>query len=107
MAQQVTVLLVDDLDGGEADETVRFSLDGSSYEIDLSEKNAARLRSTLLPFMESGRRSKTGKPRAVVRGVGSRERSRDIREWANSRGIKVNDRGRIPANVVEQYEAAH
>ncbi|MES9542419.1 Lsr2 family protein [Spirillospora sp. NPDC049024] len=109
MAQKVEVLLVDDIDGGEADETVSFSLDGTSYEIDLSKKNAAKLRSGLEPFVAGARKAR----KAPVRGgrgtrtAGSRERSAEIREWAKNSGIKVNERGRIPANVIEQYEAAH
>ncbi|WP_395110228.1 Lsr2 family protein [Actinomadura sp. SCN-SB] len=106
MAQQVQVLLVDDLDGGEAQETVSFSLDGRAYEIDLSEKNATQLRKTLEPFQSSARRIR-GTARRTTRGTSNRERSAEIREWARDRGIPVNDRGRIPAHVVEQFEAAH
>ena len=109
MAQKVEVLLVDDIDGGEADETVSFSLDGTTYEIDLSKKNAAKLRNGLEPFVASARKARktTGRTGRGSRTAGSRERSAEIREWAKSRGIKVNERGRIPANVIEQYEAAH
>jgi hypothetical protein len=106
MAQKVQVLLVDDLDGGEADETVSFSLDGATYEIDLSGSNAKRLRDSLQPFVEHARKAGAGRRRRT-RGASSRERSADIRAWAKARGIKVNERGRIPATVVEQYEAAH
>jgi len=109
MAQKVEVLLVDDIDGGEADETVTFSLDGTSYEIDLSKENAAKLREGLEPFVAHARRARkpAGRGGRATRTAGSRERSAEIREWAKSRGIKVNERGRIPANVIEQYEAAH
>ncbi|MEO5874113.1 MAG: Lsr2 family protein [Streptosporangiaceae bacterium] len=112
MARKIEVLLVDDLDGGTADETVTFSLDGAHYEIDLSSANAKKLRSALQPFVDKGaRQSGTAKRgRAAgrpVRGTSSRERSADIRAWAKGQGIKVNERGRIPASVVEQYEAAH
>ncbi|MBO2451521.1 Lsr2 family protein [Actinomadura barringtoniae] len=106
MAQKVQVLLVDDLDGGEADETVAFSLDGASYEIDLSSANAKKLRDSLQPFVEKSRKAGTVRRRRP-RGASSRERSADIRAWAKQRGIKVNERGRIPQQVVEQYEAAH
>lgn len=106
MAQKVQVLLLDDLDGGEADETVAFSLDGRSYEIDLSNANAKALRDALQPFVEQAR--KAGAPaRRRQRNTSSRERSSEIRAWAKENGIEVNDRGRIPANVVEKYEAAH
>ncbi|MFG1858459.1 Lsr2 family protein [Actinomadura geliboluensis] len=111
MAQKVQVLLVDDVDGGEADETVSFSIDGTSYEIDLNTKNAAKLRQGLEPFVASARKApkSTGTARGGrgSRAKGSRERSAEIREWAKSNGIKVNERGRIPASVIEQYEAAH
>lgn len=104
MAQKVQVLLVDDLDGGEADETVSFALDGATYEIDLSSANAKKLRDSLQPFVDHARKAGVGKRRRP-RGASSRERSADIRAWAKARGIKVNERGRIPASVVERYEA--
>ncbi|MFA1543551.1 MULTISPECIES: histone-like nucleoid-structuring protein Lsr2 [Actinomadura] len=108
MAQKVIVQMTDDLDGAEASETVSFAIDGKAYEIDLSEKNADKLRSALHPYMDGGRRIKAVRGgKATTRGTSSRERSAEIREWAKSTGVKVNDRGRIPANVIEQYEAAH
>ncbi|WP_030163731.1 histone-like nucleoid-structuring protein Lsr2 [Spirillospora albida] len=107
MAQKVQVLLVDDLDGGEADETVAFSIDGASYEIDLSGANAKKLRDSLQPFVEKSRKAGTGVRRRRQRGASSRERSAEIRAWAKNNGIKVNERGRIPATVIEQFEAAH
>ncbi|SEF64066.1 Lsr2 protein [Thermomonospora echinospora] len=108
MAQKVQVLLVDDLDGGTADETVKFGLDGAEYEIDLSGDNAKRLREALDPFVDHARKASRGQGRSrKARPTGSRERSADIRAWAKARGIQVNERGRIPASVVEQYEAAH
>ncbi|MFC6879001.1 MULTISPECIES: histone-like nucleoid-structuring protein Lsr2 [Actinomadura] len=109
MAQKVEVLLVDDIDGGEADETVSFSLDGTTYEIDLSKKNAAKLREGLEPFVSSARKARKtpGKAGRGARTTNSRERSAEIREWAKNHGIKVNERGRIPAHVIEKYDAAH
>ncbi|WP_433464995.1 histone-like nucleoid-structuring protein Lsr2 [Spirillospora sp. CA-128828] len=108
MAQKVIVQMTDDLDGDEANETVSFAIDGRAYEIDLSEKNADKLRTALHPFMDKGRRLKAVRGgKAAARSANSRERSAEIREWAKSAGIKVNERGRIPANVIEQYEAAH
>ncbi|MFD0692288.1 histone-like nucleoid-structuring protein Lsr2 [Actinomadura fibrosa] len=109
MAQKVEVLLVDDIDGGEADETISFSLDGTTYEIDLSKKNATKLRKGLEPFVASARRARkaTGRAGRGNRTTSSRERSAEIREWAKSNGIQVNERGRIPANVIEKYEASH
>lgn len=111
MAQRVQVLLVDDMNGGEANETVLFGVDGARYEIDLNGENAERLRQIMGPFLASARRVHvTGRGRGTGRdraARGSRTRSSDIRRWAKTQGIKVSDRGRIPAAVVEQYEAAH
>jgi len=105
MAQKVQVLLLDDLDGGEADETVSFSLDGGTYEIDLSGTNATKLRDSLHPYVEHARKAGTTRRRRS-RGTSSRERSAEIRTWAKSRGKKVNERGRIPQTIVDEFEAA-
>ena len=107
MAQKITVALEDDLDGGPADETVRFGIGGAEYEIDLSKKNARALRGRLAPFMDHARKAGRGPRRRTGRSAASRERSGDIRAWAKTHGITVSDRGRIPASVVEQYEAGH
>ena len=110
MAQQTSVSLVDDLDGSRAAETVAFGLDGSSFEIDLSKKNAAGLRKVLTEFVEHGRRVK---PDAVARRGSRRSAARTgvapsaIREWAIGQGISVSLRGRVPAEVRAQYEAAN
>jgi Lsr2 len=106
MAQKITVALEDDLDGGPADETVRFGIGGADYEIDLSKKNAAAFRRKLAPFIEHARKAGRGPHRRAGRTAASRERSADIRAWARDQGIAVSERGRIPASVVEQYEAA-
>jgi hypothetical protein len=106
MAQRVTVALEDDLDGGPADESVRFGLDGADYEIDLSTKNATAFRKQLASFVEHARRGGRGQPRRGVRSSASRERSGDIRAWAKEQGIAVSERGRIPTSVVEQYQGA-
>ena len=106
MAQKVTVALEDDLDGGPAEETVRFGLGGAEYEIDLSKKNARAFRKQLAPFIEHARKAGRGPRRRPGRTAASRERSGDIRTWAKGQGIAVSDRGRIPASLVEQYEAA-
>ena len=106
MAQRVTVELEDDLDGGQAEETVRFDVDGSEYEIDLSKKNATAFRRKLAPFIDHARKAGRGQRRRPGRTASSRERSGDVRAWAKDQGIAVNARGRIPANVVEQYQAA-
>jgi hypothetical protein len=103
--QRVTVVLEDDLEGGPAAETVRFGFGGADYEIDLSKKNATALRKQLAPFIEHARRAGWGQP-GRTRTAASRQRSSDIRTWAKQHGIAVSERGRIPASVVEQYEAA-
>lgn len=111
MAQKVEVLLIDDLEGGSADETVRFGLDGVAYEIDLSDGNAAKLREALTPYVQRARKSSSSRaPRSRTsrgRGGSSRERSAEIRSWARQQGISVNERGRIPSWIVEKYQAAH
>ena len=102
------VLLVDDLDGSEATETVSFGLDGVSYEIDLSNGNAGRLRDELAQYVEHARKAgSTLSRRRRSRNGAGREQSARIREWAKARGLKVNERGRIPANIVAEYDAAH
>jgi hypothetical protein len=106
MAQKITVALEDDLDGGPADETVRFGLGGTEYEIDLSTKNASAFRRQLAPFIEHARRAGRGQRRRPGRTAPSRERSADIRAWAKDQGITVSDRGRIPATVAEQYDSS-
>lgn len=110
MAQKVTIVLVDDVDGSEAAETVTFALDGKSYEIDLNEKNAAKLRDALAPWLGHARRL-TGGPgrarRASSGAGGSKSNLKDVRDWARENGHEVSERGRIPASVQEAYDAAH
>ncbi len=104
MATKITVALEDDLDGGPADETVRFGVGGTEYEIDLNKKNARAFRKQPAPLAEHARRA--GREQRRPRTSSSRQRSGDIRAWANEQGIAVSGRGRIPATVVEQYDAA-
>jgi len=106
MAQKRTVVLEDDLDGGPADETVRFTIDGAAYEIDLNKTHARALRRKLAPFISHARKAGRRPRRRSGRGAASREHSDSIRAWAKAHGIAVSDRGRIPASVAEQYEAA-
>jgi Lsr2 len=106
VAQKITVALEDDLDGGPADETVRFGLGGTEYEIDLSTKNANAFRRQLAPFIEHARRTGREQRRRPGRATSNREHSGNIRAWAKEQGIAVSDRGRIPASVAEQYDAA-
>ncbi len=98
--------LEDDLDGGSADETVRFAIGGTEYEINLSTKNAQAFRRQLTPYIEHARRAGRGQRRRAARTAARRDRSGTIRAWAKDQGISVSGRGRIPASIVEQYEAA-
>ena len=112
MAKQVITLLTDDIDGGEADRTVEFGLDGVNYTIDLSEKNAGKLRKALDPYLSAATRvgrSSTASPvrRAAPASTGraSRDQNQAIREWANKNGFEVSERGRIPSHIVEAYHS--
>jgi hypothetical protein len=106
MATKVTVALEDDLEGGPADETVRFAFDGVEYEIDLNKKNAREFRKQFAPFLDHARKAGRGPRRRAARAGASRDRSGAIRAWAQQQGLAVSARGRIPARIVEQYEAA-
>jgi len=106
MATKVNVALEDDLDGGPADETVRFAFGGAQYEIDLSKKNARAFRKQLAPFLDHARKAGRGPRRRPARTGGSRDHSGAIRAWAQQQGLAVSARGRIPARIVAQYEAA-
>jgi hypothetical protein len=109
MAQRVEVVLIDDIDGGNADETVRFSLDGTSYEIELSAANARRLRDAFAPYVGHGRKAAARSRRRSYGSSGGAAggRSAEIRAWAKERGLEVNERGRIPADLAAKFEAAH
>src|ERR1700690_1332057 len=108
MAQKVQVLLLDDLDGTEATETVTFGLDGISYEIDLSSGNAGGLRKELAQYVDHARKAGNAQARRRRQRNGAgREQSARIREWAKSRGFKVNERGGIPANIGAEDDDAH
>ena len=118
MAQKVQVILVDDLDGGDAVETVSFALDGVSYEIDLNEENAARMRDELAAWVGHARRTGGRSSSRSGAGRGARRSSSKpaaasgtdtavIREWARQNGHAVSERGRIKADVLEAYHAAN
>jgi hypothetical protein len=110
VAQRVQIILEDDYDGGEADETVSFALDGAEYEIDLSTENATELRNALAPWLSHGRkvggrkRTRTARAAAVTESSGS---TSDIRAWALENGMDVSSRGRISSEVRQAYEQAH
>jgi hypothetical protein len=114
MAKRTIHMLIDDIEGGEADETVRFAVDGVQYEIDLSKKNAAKMRNVLARYIEAG--SKVGRVAGggAVRAAAARERgparvdreqNRAIRDWALGKGMDVSDRGRIKQEIVDRYHA--
>jgi len=112
MAQKVNIVLVDDLDGSEASESVSFGLDGTSYEIDLNDQNAARLRDALAEFVGHARKvgsaSRRGGGRRSGGGAATAGPSaKEIRDWARSNGYDVPDRGRVSAEVREAYDAAN
>lgn len=104
--QRLEIQLEDDLTGGPADETVQFAVEGTTYELDLSAQHAADLRRRLAPFIRHARRARRRGGQGVVRTAASRERSRQIRSWAEQQGFQVAAHGRLPADVITQYEQA-
>jgi hypothetical protein len=110
MAQKVQTLLIDDLDGGEAEGTVRFGLDGAEYEIDLSAKNEEALRKALGRYVDVARRAPSGPQRrpgrSGRRASASGLNTTEVREWAKSQGIDVKDRGRVPSELLVKFKAA-
>ncbi|MFK0231206.1 Lsr2 family protein [Streptomyces sp. NPDC090303] len=113
MAQKTIVLLTDDLDGVEADETVTFALDGKTYEIDLSDANATKLRDILSPYVDAGRKTgriaSSGRVRSIASkaAAGSSSDTAAIRAWAKENGFEVNERGRVPADIKAAYAKAN
>jgi hypothetical protein len=107
MAQKIQTLFIDDIDGGEAAGTVRFGLDGTDYEIDLSTAHADELRSALQRYVAHARKA-GGPARRASRGRrdAAAVDTHKVREWAKGQGIEIKERGRVPANIVEKYEAA-
>ena len=115
MAQKVQVLLLDDVDGGTAEETVTFALDGTSYEIDLSSPNAKQLRDNLTTWIGHARRvggsraprSRTGGGATARAASANRPDLTQVRGWARDNGFQVSDRGRVSSQVLQAYEQAH
>ncbi len=106
MAQKTQILYVDDIDGSEAEGTLRFGYSGAEYEIDLNRQHADEFANAIGPYLEAARKVSARRPsRGTARPV--RHNQSDVREWARAQGLKVSDRGRIPAEVMNQYEAAH
>ena len=109
MAQKIQTLLVDDLDGSEAEGTVRFGLDGTEYEIDLNAKHAKELRNALARYVGAGRRAGVSTRRPARSGRKAQPNAlntTEVREWAKAQGIDVKDRGRVPAELVVKFKAA-
>ena len=112
MAQKITTLFIDDIDGGAAEGTVRFALDGTEYEIDLNAKHSEELRSALGKYVTHARKvggvARRGGRAAgrASRGAGSSLNTTEIRNWARENGYNIKDRGRVPADLVAKYQAA-
>jgi hypothetical protein len=106
MAQKVQVSFVDDLDGSEAEGTVRFGLDGAEYEIDLNGEHAAALRQVLARYAEHARKAMGAARRPARAPRRSREDATAVREWAKAQGFQIADRGRVPGEIVAKYRAA-
>jgi hypothetical protein len=109
MAQKVQIRLVDDYDGSDAQETVTFGLDGATFEMELSEKNAQSLRKAIEPYASKARKV-SGRASASTKRSGSNlgtAQTKAIREWAAATGREVSTRGRISSKVLQEYEAAH
>ena len=107
MAREMRLVLTDDFDGTEASETVRFSLDQATYELELSAENAEKLRETFAPYIAKARRvANTGGRGRRSGSSGPKRDTAKIRDWAQNNGYQLGDRGRIPLEIVEAYEAA-
>lgn len=107
MAQKISVILTDDVDGSEATQTRTFALDGVNYEIDLSDKNSEKLSKAFAVYAEKARRvgrASTAKP-ARSKPARSTEETQAIREWAKANGLDVSERGRISKDIEELYAA--
>lgn len=107
--RKIQVILLDDIDGSSAERTVQFAVDGASYEIDLSEANIAKFEKALAPFVEKAtkvgsRSGGRGRGRGTAAG---KSKASEVRSWAKDQGIDVPDRGRVPNDIIEKYEAAH
>lgn len=107
MAQKIQTLFIDDIDGGEADGTVRFGLDGTEYEIDLNTKHSEELHAALANYVAHARKAtglgkRTGRGRRAAQTVDTGK----VREWARENGYDIKERGRVPADILAKYQTA-
>lgn len=107
MAQRTQVLYLDDIDGSEAEGTVRFKFDGTDYEIDLNKEHTDQFTSAIGPFIAAARKISASRRPARGGAGAARHNLADVRAWARGQGVKISDRGRIPADVLAQYQQAH
>jgi hypothetical protein len=108
MAQKIQTLFIDDIDGGEAEGTVRFGLDGTEYEIDLNSKHSEELHAALANYVAHARKA-GGSARRAARGRRAAAQTVDtgkVREWAKDNGYDIKERGRVPAEILDKYQAA-
>jgi hypothetical protein len=105
MARRTIVQLVDDTDGSQAVETLTVGLEGVNYELDLSDKNAQKLREQLAPWLAAARRT-GGRQASKSKATSNNVDLKAVRAWAAANGVEVSSRGRVPASVIEQYQAA-
>ena len=109
MSQKVQTIFIDDLDGSQADGTVRFGLDGTDYEIDVNAEHGQQLRDALARYINAGRRTGRTVRRAARNGRTPQSaglNTTEVREWAKAQGIDVKDRGRVPAELIVKFQAA-
>jgi hypothetical protein len=110
MAQRTVVMMTDDLDGTEAQQTIYFSLDNRDYVIDLNDKNAAAFRAQFEQYIEAGRKhdsAASARPRRAVRGAAAEPDPSAVREWARANGHEVSERGRVSLKIIDAYRASH
>jgi hypothetical protein len=111
MAQKVEITLVDDIDGGKADETITFGLDGAQYVIDLSDKNAKQFRENIAKYIDAARKEKstraTGRGGRRVAATPAGPDTSDVRTWAKAQGYEVSERGRVSKDLIVKFQEAH
>jgi Lsr2 len=107
MAQRMEIQFTDDLDGGPADTTISFVVDGTAYEIDLSTAHAEEFRQAVQPFVAAARKVGSSARRAAKGARASGPTPSAVREWAKAEGIKVSDRGRVPAELIVKFREAN